>query len=105
MKTSLAFAVILAVSLWSLTSAIAQTAAIDISSPQDGVQLLPGNTIFWTITAGISTGDNAGLALISMDLMQVPTNPDRFDIPPADSVPPGMDNFSRPQGISNNRTG
>jgi hypothetical protein len=57
--------------------------------------------ITWTVTATVSTGDNFGLALISTDLVQDPANAALFDLSPALGVPTGMDNFSRPAGITN----
>ncbi|MFH1417829.1 MAG: hypothetical protein ABII12_06030 [Planctomycetota bacterium] len=86
----------------SLSSAAqGQTVIVTVSSPQDGSEVLPETRIVWTVTASVSPPDSAGLALISLDLVQAPTNPVTIDIPPADAVPAGMENFSSPEGISN----
>ena len=72
----------------------------DLSSPSDGQEVVPGSIIQWTITATASTDDNFGLALVAVDLVQDPFNPELFDIPPG--IPPaGMEDFDRPNGISN----
>ena len=72
-----------------------------LSSPQNGHTLAPGAPIAWTITAEASAGDNSGLALVACDLVQNPTNPAFFDLPPASGVPAGLENLSRPLGLSN----
>lgn len=79
----------------------AQTVALSISSPQNGSTVAPGNTINWSIEFEVSAIENAGLALISVDLVQADANPAKLDLPPADAVPAAMANFSRPAGISN----
>ncbi len=65
-----------------------------------GPHVTPGQTIEWTITAAVSTGDNQGLAMISTDLVQDAGNPELFDIPPGNRGL-GMEDFDRPAGISN----
>ncbi len=76
------------------------TVTFDLSSPSDGQEVVPGSIIQWTITATVSTDDNFGLALVAVDLVQDPFNPELFDIPPG--IPPaGMEDFDRPNGISN----
>ncbi len=87
--------------LLAMPLALAQTVTLSLASPHDGTSVLPGATIDWSISFTVSTGDNAGLALVSTDLVQEPNNPATLDIPPADAVPVAMDNFSRPDGISN----
>ncbi len=65
---------------------------------------VPGGTpIDWVIVAVVSPDDNEGLALVSVDLVQDPTNAAFFDIPVADRPTDagGMDKFDRPMGISN----
>jgi len=83
------------------SSAFAQSVAVALSSPQNGMNVSPGATINWTISFTVSTGDNLGLALLVVDLEQDGANPATLDIPPAGSVPAPMANFSRPAGISN----
>lgn len=80
---------------------IAQTVTVSLTSPQNGASVAPGATINWSIDFSVSTGDNAGLALLTIDLIQAPPNPATLDIPPAGAVPVAMTNFSRPAGISN----
>ena len=81
------------------STAMAATVTLTLESPEGPTTTSPDIT--WTITATVSTGDNFGLALISADLVQDPTNPALFDLSPATGVPTGMDNFSRPAGITN----
>lgn len=83
------------------TPAVAQTVTVTLSSPQNGQSLSPGATVNWTAQFTVSVGDNAGLALLAADLAQDNANPAYLDIPPADSVPAAMANFSRPAGICN----
>lgn len=77
------------------------TVTLGLTSPSGGLLLPPGSSVEWTITARVSTGDNLGLAMISVDLVQNPGNPALFDIPPAQGVPAGMACFDRTAGISN----
>lgn len=79
----------------------AQTVTLSLTSPQSGDIVPPGAMVNWSIQFKTSTGDNAGLALLSVDLVQSAANPVKFDIPPAGDVPAAMLNFSRPAGISN----
>ncbi len=74
---------------------------VSLTSPSAGSFVPPGATVDWTITAVVSTGDNAGLALFSADFVQDPANPQLFDLPSAASVPAEMQGFSRPAGLSN----
>ncbi len=69
----------------------------------EGSPVSGGTQIDWEIVAVVSTGDNEGLALVSVDLVQDPTNAAFFDIPVADRPmgAGGMDKFDRPKGISN----
>jgi hypothetical protein len=82
-------------------AAIAQTVTVSLNSPQAGQSVAPGATINWAINFTVSTGDNAGLALLSADLVQNVDNPAFIDLPPAGGVPAPMTNFSRPAGLSN----
>ena len=80
------------------------TVTLGLTSSKTDLTVAPGTTIDWTITAEVSNtppGQNAGLALLHVDLRQDPANPANLDIPPADGVPTTMTNFSRPAGISN----
>ncbi len=79
------------------------TATLTLESPSDGLTVSAGATIDWTINVSVSTGDNAGLALVCVDLVQDPGNPAFLDLPPGDlaSIDATMENFSRPLGISN----
>ncbi|MFN0060108.1 MAG: hypothetical protein ACKVX7_16745 [Planctomycetota bacterium] len=95
-----------ALSLLALTfgggaAARAATVTLTLASPQAGTVVSPGATIAWTISAGVSSGDNFGLALVLVDLVQDPGNPSTMDLPPASGVPPAMELFSRPLGFSN----
>ena len=79
------------------------TATLQVESPSNGLTVSPGTAIDWTIKVSVSTGDNAGLALVCVDLVQDAGNPASLDLPPGDwaSVDATMENFSRPLGISN----
>jgi len=79
----------------------AQTVTLSLTSPQSGDIVPPGSTVNWAINFGVTSGNNAGLALLSVDLVQSAANPVKFDLPPASTVPAAMLNFSRPAGISN----
>lgn len=81
--------------------AVGQTVTLSLSSPQNGTTVAPNATINWSIDYSVSTADNAGLALLTVDLTQAPANPAKLDIPAADAVPAAMANFSRPAGICN----
>lgn len=83
------------------SSALAQTVTVSLNSPQNGQTVNAGATVNWSIGFSVSTGDNAGLALLVADLVQDPGNPQLLNIPYASSVPVGLTNFSRPAGISN----
>ncbi|MBU0617504.1 MAG: hypothetical protein KKI02_07290 [Planctomycetes bacterium] len=83
------------------STATAQTVTLTLNSPQDGQVVAGGATIEWSIIFSVSPGDNEGLALLAVDLMQGAENPASLDIPPANGVPAEMANFSRPDGISN----
>ncbi|QOJ14797.1 MAG: hypothetical protein HRU75_09160 [Planctomycetia bacterium] len=90
-----------AVAAIACSAASADTVTLSLASPQNGQTIAPGATVNWTISFEVSSGDNAGLALLAVDLAQDGANPATLDIPPADNVPIAMLNFSRPQGISN----
>ena len=85
-------------------TALASTVTLTLESSKSGQTVGPNTPIDWTISASVSTGDNSGLALISVNLLQDANNPVLFDLPPATAVPTGMTNFARPAGISNPAT-
>lgn len=78
----------------------ADTVVFSLTSPQAGV-VSPGQTINWEISAEITAGGSAGLALFVVDFVQDGANPEFTDLLPADDVPSGLEGFSRPDGISN----
>ena len=77
------------------------TVSLTLESPSNAQSVTAGTPIEWTIKVSVSTTDNAGLALLSVDLAQDAGNPEKFNIPLATAVPVGMGNFSRPAGITN----
>lgn len=77
------------------------TVSLTLSSPSDGQDVDAGASVSWTITAEVSTGDNLGLALIAVDLLQDELNPELMDIPPADAAPTEMQGFALPGGVTN----
>jgi hypothetical protein len=92
--TTLAAATILA------ASAHAATVSLALSSPQHGQTVPPGATISWSIHATVSTGDNLGLALISVDLVQDAGAPATVDLLPA-TPDAALADFDRPRGLCN----
>lgn len=74
---------------------------IRLESSQANATVAPGSVVDWRIEVEVSEGDNAGLALILADLVQAETNPQSFDIEPADNVPAAMQKFSAPDGFAN----
>lgn len=82
-------------------AATAQVVTVRIDSPQNNHTRPAGATVSWTISFATSTGNNAGLALLSTDLVQSPGNPAGVNIPHASGVPSPMTNFSRPAGVTN----
>ncbi len=76
------------------------TVTFNLSSPSNGATVSPGELIEWTITVSASTGDNLGLALAAVDLVQDAANPASFDLPGGET-PLDMTDFDRPDGISN----
>ncbi len=85
------------------STAWAQSVAVTLSleSSKNGQTVTPGAAIDWTISVTVPAGGNAGLAAVSIDLTQASGNPAFIDLPPAGDVPAGMENFSRPLGVSN----
>ncbi|MGQ9652232.1 MAG: hypothetical protein ACUVXJ_19225, partial [Phycisphaerae bacterium] len=82
----------------------AATVTLDLTSPNAGQTVEPGGTVYWTISATVSAGDNVGLAAISVDLVQDPPGGRLVDMSPATTVGTGMEGFVRPAGISNPET-
>lgn len=78
-----------------------QTVTVTLTSTQAGGNVVPGDTIDWSITFQTSTGDNAGLALLVTDLTQAAGNPASITLSPSDAVPGAMANFAAPAGIGN----
>ncbi|MFH1748779.1 MAG: hypothetical protein ABIG44_17225 [Planctomycetota bacterium] len=102
MRTARFFTVVTMLAL--CVSVQAQPAAtLTLEAVKDGQTVGQGSPINWTIKVGVSSGDNAGLALVCCDLTQDAANPVLFDIPLAveGSIDTNMQNFSRPAGISN----
>lgn len=91
--------------LLAVATASAATVTVSLSSAQNGQTISAGSTVNWSISFTVSGGDNAGLALLSADLVQADTNPDLIDLPQGGSVPTAMANFARPAGISNPSNG
>ncbi len=79
----------------------AGTVSFELTSPSHGSWVPIGGSVDWTIIVTVSSGDNLGLALVSIDLLQDPANPMLFDLPPADGIPDEMSCFDRSAGIAN----
>jgi hypothetical protein len=78
----------------------AGTVTFDVSSPCADCTVGAGELIEWTITVTVSTGDNYGLALAAVDLVQSPGNPELLDLIPG-AAPADMQDFDDPNGITN----
>lgn len=76
------------------------TVALKITSNSDGLVVQPSTTVDWTISFQVSTGDNLGLALVSVDLVQNAANPIAIELTPSPSVPSALSGFARPSGFS-----
>ncbi len=101
----LLFSSIMLGALFSTPSFGVETVYLTVDSLVNEEVVQPGDTIDWAIELSVSTGDNAGLALISIDLIQNTLNPEKFVIPYADTCPTAMADFARPDGISSPGTG
>ncbi|UCG33350.1 MAG: hypothetical protein JSU68_01720 [Phycisphaerales bacterium] len=77
------------------------TVDVSVSADVAGQTISPGTTVNWEITAEITAGDGLGLALISVDFLQNPANPEQIALPPGDTLPAGMESFLPPNGITN----
>ncbi len=78
---------------------------VSLSSSLNELVVQPGDPIDWLIEFSVSTGNNAGLALLSVDFIQNKLNPGKLAILSAHEVPAGMDDFARPDGISSPGSG
>jgi hypothetical protein len=91
---------ILGMGSWTMLVHAGGSATFNLSSPSDGTTVNAGATVEWTITVSVSTGDNLGLALAAVNLVQDAGNPAFFELP-AGETPLDMTDFDRPDGISN----
>ncbi len=94
----------LCLSLACATSSLAQspTVTLELTAQDNGCILIPGESFYWSIHATVSAGDNAGLAMISVDLVQeADENPQLVDLSSTAEAPSAMVKFSRPLGICN----
>lgn len=78
---------------------------LELTSPVAGQVVQAGELVEWAVTATVSSSDNAGLALVCVDLSQDAGNPALFDLPSATVVGAGMEGFQRPAGIDNPEPG
>lgn len=79
----------------------AGTVMVSLTSPQANTSVAPGQPIHWRMEADVSDGDNAGLALILVDLVQSVANPQTFDLVAPTEVPSAMQKFAAPSGFAN----
>lgn len=102
MRFTIAAAITAILVLVSAESLVADgLVTLNLVSPQSNTSVGPGQQIDWRIEVEVSSGDNAGLALILVDLIQSTLNPQRFDLQPPASIPAEMQNFAAPSGYSN----
>ena len=87
--------------LFSAIPAFAQEVVSFDLRCSNGDVVCPGETVVWEIWVQVTSTGNTGLALACVDLTQDAANPAKLNIPYAEGVPTGMENFSRPDGISN----
>ncbi|WP_193213243.1 immunoglobulin-like domain-containing protein [Luteolibacter marinus] len=81
-------------------TATTESVTLTLDSSLDGQEVLPGDTIDWTISFTVSSGDNSGLALLVTDLAHDADNPATFEIPSGDAAPAAMQNFNAPLGFT-----
>lgn len=93
-------ALVSTVVLMTLPAYAGGTVTFDLSSPCADSTVGAGRLIEWTISVTVSTGDNFGLALAAVDLVQSPGNPELFDMP-SGAAPTDMQDFDDPNGITN----
>lgn len=77
------------------------TVRVELTSPQNGATVPPSTPIEWHLTAYVSQGDNLGLAMISCDIRQDPSNPERTNVHQAWSGGDAMRQFDQPLGFTN----
>ena len=77
------------------------TVRIELTSPQDGMTLPPAASIEWNLTAYVSLNDNLGLAMISCDIEQDPSNPEPTTVHMGWSGGDIMREFDLPKGFTN----
>ena len=77
------------------------TVRVELTSPQDGTTIAPGESIQWDLTVYVSDGDNLGLAMISCDLEQNPNNPQLTNVHMGWGGGDIMREFDAPKGYSN----
>jgi hypothetical protein len=93
----------IAVALMGLFAGAALAGTVTVTLDSAVTDVAPGGDVPWSLYVEVSSGDNLGLALISVDLIQDGGNPATFDIAPADAgtIPAAMNGFDRPGGITN----
>lgn len=77
------------------------TVSVVLASPRNGHVVPPGGHVTWEITALVSSNDNLGLALISVDLVQDPANPELLNLSRGDAAFGAMRQFDWPKGFTN----
>lgn len=78
----------------------AGTLTFELNSSYNNQVVQPGDVVDWQIEFTVSDSDNYGAAAILTDFVQG-SNPASIFMTPASEVPPAMQNFSLPNGISN----
>ncbi len=79
----------------------AGTVVFDLISPQDGAVVPAGTNVEWRIELSVSSLDNLGLALASVDLLQAPSNPEPIAFRLGRAGGTAMRDFDRPRGFPN----
>lgn len=97
------FCVISCAAALAAATAVARAAGsvtFSLQSPADGMYGTTGTNLPYSISASVSAGDNAGLAMFAVNLSQGASNPVKFDLPQA-ATPPAMSGFDAPAGFTN----
>lgn len=81
--------------------ALAGTVTVWLDTSGASATVQPGDVVRWDLRFQVSQGDNSGLALIAVDLVQSAENPDVVEVLADPNMPLALRALSAPEGISN----